>query len=1008
MAPNSSDPEHGMEPEDRADRPPASEPGDDDSHRSPDHAEPAAAQADGTASEAAGADPHAATEGDAPALDAEAAESAAGRAEPVSGEPGAGSAEAEPATAGDGSGGTGSKASGRAGSRKRFRGSARDRFRRLGRSRVFWAMVGVLLIFAVAWQRCGLRGCPAVSRLASYQPGGASVLLDRTGQVFADLGPVDHTVVEIESLPDYVPAAFVAVEDKRFYHHHGVDWRRVFGAAIANVRAGRRAQGSSTISMQLSRNVFPERIRASDRTLRRKLLEVRVARDIEKRFTKSEILELYLNHIYFGAGAYGIEAAARQYFGRAAKDLTLEQAATLAALPKAPSHYDPRHNPTASKARRDLVLALMSVQGLISDAQRQKAAQSKIRVASPRNARDDGPRAAWFVQVVRDLLEERLGEDLYSQPLRIHTTIDLRAQRAAEEQLEAQLRRVENGNYGGFHGPKLAQYKPGSGSTDYLQGAAVVMDNATGDVLALVGGRDARHSTFNRAIAARRQAGSSFKPFVYATAIARGWSPVQVLDDSPYRLVTDGKPWEPSNYDGDFMGPITLRDALVFSRNVPTIRLADDVGEKNIIKLAHTAGIHAELRETPMIALGIAEVSPLELTSAYTSFAGQGTMVEPRFILRVESADGRVLWQPDVRSHSVMDRGVAWVMTDLMRDAVDRGTGRSVRYAGYRGMAAGKTGTTNDGADNWFVGYTPRVTAGIWIGFDKPREIAPKASGAVAAFAWGAMMSRIASWADGSPWNPPDRVVSVSIDPQTGLALEDGCLPTEGEARDEYFLRGKAPEASCPERVADVGKASWYDRALAWAGQWIDRIQERRGDRLAAASSREDREQEAVSRSAPEPVRPDDSWRGRSRPVPGEWQAGNGDEWVSQPDVDWAGNMADALRDAIDQQRDHEDEVVDWLTEIADQLKDRLDRRDARRVDDWLESALRTFEDARRESRRNDRQQIDAWLQEARARSGNGNRLSEQQRAEIERQAREALRSLRILDREIIIGNGHR
>ena len=814
MAPNPSDPEHGMEPEDRADPPQAPAPGDESHRLEEEHAEPAAPAADSAGAAAGRAGPQAEANGDAAPPEHEDAEVG----------PGSEPAEAGVAASGAASW-SNSKKRGRADWRMRFRGSARDTFRRLGRSRVFWAMVGLLLVLAVVWQRCGLSGCPAVSRLASYQPGGGSVLLDRTGRKFADLGPVDHKIIEIESLPEYVPAAFVAVEDKRFYHHHGVDWRRVVGAAVANVRAGRSAQGSSTISMQLSRNVFPERIRASERTLRRKLLEVRVARDIEQRFTKSEILELYLNHIYFGAGAYGIEAAARQYFGRAAKDLTLDQAATLAALPKAPSHYDPRRSPSRSKTRRDLVLGLMSEQGLITDAQRRKAEQSTIRVAAPRNARDDGPRAAWFVQVVRDLLEERLGEDLYSQPLSIHTTIDLRAQRAAEEQLEAQLRRVENGNYGTFQGPKIAQYQPGSGSTDYLQGAAVVMDNATGDVLALVGGRDARQSTFNRAIAAKRQAGSSFKPFVYATAIGRGWSPVQVLDDSPYRLVTNGKPWEPSNYDGDFMGPITLRDALVFSRNVPTIRLAGDVGEKNIIRLARSAGIHAELRETPMIALGIAEVSPLELTSAYTSFAGQGTMVEPRFVLRVEGRDGHVLWQPEVRSHAAMDPGVAWVMTDLMRDAVDRGTGRSVRYAGYRGMAAGKTGTTNEGADNWFVGYTPRVTAGIWIGFDRPREIASGASGAVTAFAWGAMMSRIASWADGSPWNPPDRVVSVSIDPQTGLALEDGCLPREGEARTEYFLRGKAPDASCPARVADAGHGSWFDRALTWAGHWIDRVQ---------------------------------------------------------------------------------------------------------------------------------------------------------------------------------------
>ena len=892
----------------------------------------------------------------------------------------------------------------------RTRTGAARRGRIMVRSRAFWAVVAIMLVGATLWQRCGLRGCPSVATLASYQPGGASVLLDRTGERFADLGPVDHAVVEIESLPDHVAAAFVAVEDKRFYRHDGVDWRRVLGALVANVKARRTVQGSSTITMQLSRNLFPERIRAADRTLRRKLLEVRVSRDIERRFTKDEVLELYLNHIYFGAGAYGVEAASRQYFGRSAKDLTLEQAAMLAALPKAPSHYDPRRNADRARTRRDLVLALMADQEHITVDAAERARRNPIRLAAARSQRERAAEAAYFVQAVRDILEERLGEDVYSRPLRIRTTLDRRAQRAAEEELERQIKRVESGAYGRFAGPRLSQHRAGSTETEYLQGATIMLDNGTGDVLALVGGRDARHSSFNRATMAQRQAGSAFKPFVYATALERGWSLSGSLDDSPYRLVSDGKPWEPANYDGDFLGPISMRDALVFSRNVPTIRLADEVGERNVAKLARAAGIRAPLRETPMIALGIAEVSPLELTSAYTAFAGEGQAVAPRFVLSVEDADGTVIWEPPVEQRRVVDPAVAYMMTDLLRDAVNRGTGRSVRSAGYRGLAAGKTGTTNDGADTWFIGYTPRVTTGVWVGFDRPRPIAEKASGgSVAAYAWGRTINRVASWAGGSPWERPRHIVQVALDPESGLALADGCAPHDGEARTELFREGRAPREVCPERARRQPRASWLDRAIAWAGDVIGgsgsarevRVARRSDDDDDRARERDERERARahIERERERERRPERE-RTRSRGSEPAWA----EPWLEArrraPRADeWAGNTERALREAWDR-RVEQERAIEWLRDVAESLHHSLDQAGhdgTERVRDWLEEAVRALDEAGRASRRHGRERVEPWLEELRRDQDRGRRGRRQINAEVQRTLHEVERAIAIL-----------
>ena len=629
------------------------------------------------------------------------------------------------------------------------------------RPRLILAGVALLIFLPwLLWTRCGMAGCPDVSSLRSWQPHGAPVLLDREGRAFARLAPFERRVVPLDSLPEHVSAAFLAVEDRRFREHSGVDWIRVAGAALANARAGAAVQGSSTITMQLARNVFPERIPFREKTLRRKLIEVRVARAIEDRFTKDEILELYLNHIYFGGGAWGVDAAARYYFGRPASRLTLEQAALLAAIPKAPSHYDPRRRPSQADRRRDLVLTLMERQGRIDAEEAERARQAPIRTTSPSDpSRTLLPRAPWFVQRVREEVEERLGDRLYRSPLRVHTTLDPAAQRVLEEELERQLVRIEQGVFGRYGGPRRADGRSGAEAPGYVQGAGVMLEAATGEVLALVGGRDWSHSRFDRATAARRQTGSAFKPFVFAAAFREGWSAHERLDDAPYRLAVRGSPaWEPTNFDRKFLGPVTLRDALVLSRNVPTVRLAEEVGVSDVVKVARATGLTGDVPSSPVVALGVMEASPLELTAAYAAFANRGEAVEPRFVTRVEDADGKVLYQTRARRRRAIDARAADEVTSLLREAVDRGTGRAVRTAGYRGAVAGKTGTTNDGADTWFVGYTPARVLGIWTGFDQPRPIAANATGGtVAAEVWGRTMRRLDAGDGGWPVDRPDR-----------------------------------------------------------------------------------------------------------------------------------------------------------------------------------------------------------------------------------------------------------
>lgn len=703
---------------------------------------------------------------------------------------------------------------------QRIRGLRRLETVPLGRLRPSPGLAaGIVLAGAMAgaglYTRCGVSGCPDVARLVSFQPGGSAVLLDRTGARFADFAPMDYPVVELEALPAWVPDAFVAVEDQRFREHGGVDWVRVGGAMAANARKLRLAEGSSTLTMQLSRTLFADRIRREDRTLWRKLLEVRVAGRIEERFSKDEILELYLNHIYLGGTIHGVQAASRNLFGKDAADLALHEAALLAALPRAPAHYDPRSRPDAARERRDLVLSLMEDQGRISSDEADAARGRPLGVAAAPASGSEGKPAPYFVRQVRDLLEEELGERIHTEALRIHTTLDRRTQQAAEAELERQLRALDRGAYGRL---RLAA-EPGGSASRGVQGAVVFLDPRTGDVLAWVGGRDFRSAPFDRVRLTRRQAGSVFKPFVYATALEQGRVASQPVLDEPYSPGGEDDEWQPRNYSGRFEGRMSLREALVRSQNVPAIRLAHDVGSRPVADFVRRAGFSEDAPLSPVAALGVTAVSPLEVAEAYSAFAAGGVRATPRFVTRVEDSTGAVIWSSEVERTEVTTPAVAFIVTDILRQVVDEGTGAGVRRVGYRGPAAGKTGTTDGATDAWFAGYTPELVGAVWIGFDGDGALPAGASGgSVAAPVWGRIAARVHEPRTEAYWAPaPSDVTWAEVDPATGMVLRPGCRPRFREGRAEYFLAGTEPGTICPSRGSRgfLGRIErWFDGLL--------------------------------------------------------------------------------------------------------------------------------------------------------------------------------------------------
>lgn len=659
---------------------------------------------------------------------------------------------------------------------------------------------GVLLVLALAafgwlwFGPCGLGGCAPVSDLEQFQAEG-SLLFDRAGQPIGTLATVNRRVVPLDSLPEHLPQAVLAVEDRRFYDHGGVDWKRFMGALLRNVRAGGVEEGGSTITMQLARNLFPDRLDYRDRSIRRKVLEVRIARQIERSLEKRKILELYLNHIYLGEGAYGVDAAARTYFGKPASELSLAEAALIGGLPQSPSRLNPREDRDAARTRRNLVLREMAKAGYITAEQARDATESSVDLARREPTDEQG---SYFQERVRRELEERVGPELYTAGLRVYTTLDREAQQAAEEEVARQADRIEAGAFGAYRHPTYPEAKGETedGQTTYLQGAAVVMEAETGAVRALVGGRDYDDSNFDRVWQAMRQPGSAFKPFVYLAALERSIPPTRRIEDAPVQVrLARNQTWSPRNYTGRYDGPLTMREALTRSKNTVTVRLAQEVGMPSIIETARQLGITTPIANVPSTSLGSAEVRPIDLVRAYAAFANGGMLPEAYVIERIEDRHGTVVYRAEPQRERVIDPAAAFVLTSMLRDVVDRGTGSPVRAAGYRGPAAGKTGTTNGATDIWFVGYTPELVGAVWFGLDRPQTIVRNASGgSIAAPVWGRMMRRIS---DGSgEFRMPRGVVTEEVDRATGYVVDPAC-PSQGATYTEYFVHVRPPRPYC-------------------------------------------------------------------------------------------------------------------------------------------------------------------------------------------------------------------
>jgi len=604
----------------------------------------------------------------------------------------------------------------------------------------------------------------------------------RDGTLVGEIGKEWRRSISIRTLPKYVGEAFVAVEDQRFYQHNGVDLIGIAGAIKDNVLGEHR--GASTITQQLVGNMHPDLINRNDKTLDRKLREQSAAREMERHYSKEQILEAYLNQLDFGHRYFGIESAAQHYFGKPASALSIAEAATLAAMPKGPALYDPIAHPDRSVTRRNIVLSLMAQQGYIT---REQAATAQATPLVPAPPARVSASAQYFIDVVR-VQATRAGVPVNTGGYRIYTSLDPALQSSAAEALQEEASAVEARP--GYKHPKF-------GEGDALQGAVVVIDPSTGDVRALVGGRDYLRSQFDRAIDGMRQPGSSFKPVVYATAIADSMTPATIVNDAPVSVpLPNGTVYHPDNSDHTYLGHITLREALAKSRNVVAVQLWEKLGADSIIATARRMGINSPIAAVPASAIGASVVQPLDLVAAYTTFANLGTPVEPRFIYRVEDKSGKVVMAPPVRAlPPALDPRTTFVTRDMMRDVVERGTAATVRkYLPSSIPAAGKTGTTNDNTDVWFVGLTPELVAGVWLGFDTPTSITSGAAGgSLAAPVWGRIMRSYYAARNfhSAAWTPPPGVISAELDRTTG-ALATPSTPPDRRYT-EYFVEGTEP-----------------------------------------------------------------------------------------------------------------------------------------------------------------------------------------------------------------------
>jgi penicillin-binding protein 1B len=604
-------------------------------------------------------------------------------------------------------------------------------------------------------------------------------------------------VVRFDDLPKNLVDAVLAAEDKRFFEHGGLDIVRVFGAALADLRRGQKAQGASTIDMQVARSFFF----TTKREWRRKVKEILMAVEINQRYSKQQIFELYANEVYLGnRGSFSIRGfgeAAEAYFGKDVRELTLGECAFLAGIIRAPNRYATaeRHLDRAEESR-DRVLPQMVEDSYITQEQADEAKKMKLKFV---NGGINSGSAPYFVDMVKDHLLEKFSEsDLETQSYRIYTTLDPQLQHAAAEAIQSGVQGVDK-----LLAKRYAAWAKKGEPATRVQVALVAMDARTGEIRALVGGRNYGESQLNHALA-RRQPGSVFKPFVYAAAFdnaAEGFTPivtpVTTVDDVPTTFEFDGKEYTPDNYGEEFYGTVTVRDALIHSLNVATVKVAELIGYQRVVNLTRQMGLGTNIQPTPAVALGAYEMTPIDVAAAYTPFASNGFRAEPLFLRSVLAADGTIEETVGPRTRAVLDPRVAFLTTSIMEEVINRGTGVTVRSMGFTPVAAGKTGTSRDG---WFAGFTSNLLCVVWIGFDDNRDLGLSGS-ASAAPVWAEFMKRataLAQYKMTADFDPPPGVIAEMIDPKTGELANSSCP----QYVQEYFIAGSEPTEVCGQQAS--------------------------------------------------------------------------------------------------------------------------------------------------------------------------------------------------------------
>ncbi len=610
----------------------------------------------------------------------------------------------------------------------------------------------------------------------SYRPNLTTQLFDSKGRLLANLHAEENRtrILSSQEIPENMKHAVVAIEDERFYEHYGIDIVGIARAMAKNIKAGRVVQGASTLTQQLVKNAFL----TSEKTLKRKAIEAMMAFQIERKYSKEEILTLYLNEIYFGHGAYGLAAAAELYFAKDPKDLTVAECAMLAGIPKSPVAFSPVRNPKNNEGRRSLVLAKMVELGFISPAQYEEAKVEKIKLAELRTQEMKAP---YFVTYVRDQLLEKYGANLvYNGGLKVHTTIDLEIQEHADAAMASAPI---------FKEFPINKY-PG------LNGSLVCLDPKNGHIKALYGGRSFEQSQFNRVTQAYRQPGSSFKPFVYACALEEGALPGDAVVDEyiSYTNPWTRKVWSPKNYDLKYHGAVTLMKALCKSFNIPAVKLIDKLTPAKVIRFAKRLGITSPMEPNLSLALGSGQFTPLEMASAYGVFANSGIYCRPLSILKVIDRDGNILEENLPKAKEVMKAVNAAMICDMLRTAVDRGTGARAKIAGK--VVAGKTGTTNDYVDAWFNGITPDLVTIVQFGFDMPKTLGKgKAGGSVCGPVWKAFMEPVLKNYPNNDFPVPDGAVRCRVCMGTGKLAAKGC--PGNEVVSQVFPIESQPLAEC-------------------------------------------------------------------------------------------------------------------------------------------------------------------------------------------------------------------